>query len=27
MDERYDPRAVEAEAQRFWDDNAVFQVR
>ena len=27
MDERYDPRAVEAEAQRYWDENEVFRVR
>jgi leucyl-tRNA synthetase len=27
MDERYEPQQIEAEAQRFWDESGVFQVR
>jgi leucyl-tRNA synthetase len=27
MDERYDPRQVEAEAQRFWEESGAFRVR
>ena len=27
MDERYEPQQIEAEAQRFWDENGVSRVR